>query len=205
MAGARIMTGEHMNKSQKAAIWDAVHRERLALAEDLEGLDQTQWDTPSLSEGWSVHDLLAHLIDAAKTTRSGFAWRMAQARFDFDADNEIGVQRERREVSQDTLAEWRRVAHYTATPPAPLSSRLVEAFVHGEDIRRPLGIAADYPIDHVVTALKLQRGTSVKMGGGKEIAQGRRLVATDADLDVGQGPQMRARSIDLLMMVSGRA
>ncbi|MBW8171716.1 maleylpyruvate isomerase family mycothiol-dependent enzyme [Ornithinimicrobium sp. Arc0846-15] len=194
-----------MNKAQKAAIWDAVHRERLALAGDLRGLEQVHWDTASLCDGWSVHDLLAHLIDAAKTTRLGFAWRLAQARFDFDADNEVGVRRERRDAPQDSLAEWRRVAYFTATPPAPLSSRLVEAFVHGEDIRRPLGFEGDYPIEYVVTALKLQLATSVKMGGGKEIARGRRLVATDADLDVGEGPRVRGRSIDLLMLVSGRS
>jgi hypothetical protein len=96
------------------------------------------------------------------------------------------------------------VVQSTRTPPAPLATRLVEAFVHGEDIRRPLGIAADYPLHAVVTALTHQADTSVVMGGGRERIAGLTLVATDSGLTRGQGPQVRGRSIDLLIAVSGR-
>jgi hypothetical protein len=52
------------------------------------------------------------------------------------------------------LDAFRAVTDRTATPPGPVATRLVEAYVHGEDIRRPLGIQRDYPHEHVMTALE---------------------------------------------------
>ena len=40
-------------------IWTTVAAERGALADDLDGLSDEQWETPSLCTGWSVHDVLA--------------------------------------------------------------------------------------------------------------------------------------------------
>jgi uncharacterized protein (TIGR03083 family) len=131
-----------------------VHAERRALANDLDGLSPAQWDTPSLCSGWSVHDVLAHLIDVATTTRLGFVRRMLAARFNLDRDNANGVARERFNDPARTLEAFRAVIDRTSTPPAPLVTRVIEEILHGEDIRRPLAIHRNYPIDQVVTALR---------------------------------------------------
>ncbi len=72
-------------------IWTLVHAERAALISDLSGLDDAQWDAPSLCPGWTVHDVAAHLVDSARTTRIGFFLGLARARFDFDRQNARGV------------------------------------------------------------------------------------------------------------------
>jgi len=185
-------------------VWPVVHAEREALIRDLATLTPAQWATPSLCVGWSVHDVLAHMIDVATTTRLGFVRRMIAARGDFDLDNQTGVDRERAEDPAETLAAFRRVAGRTATPPAPLATRLVEEFAHGEDIRRPLGLQRDYPVEHVVTALGYLAKTSQKWGGGKERAQRVRLVATDGDTVIGTGPEVRGTAIALVLGLSGR-
>src|SRR5690349_17379161 len=123
----------------KADVWSFVHTERRRLADDLSSLPAQAWNTPSLCPGWDVHDVLAHLVDSAKTTRLGFARRMIHARFDFDADNAAGITRERCGDPQDTVASLRAAAPLTLTPVAPLPTRLVQATVHGQDIRRHLG------------------------------------------------------------------
>ncbi|WP_067449934.1 maleylpyruvate isomerase family mycothiol-dependent enzyme [Actinomadura macra] len=185
-------------------IWAVVHAEREALIRDLEGLPAERWDTPSLCPGWDVHDVLAHLVDDAKTTRLGFFRRFAAARFDFDRYNDEAVARERADEPQRTLASFRAVSHRTTSAPVSKDTRLVEAFVHGEDIRRPLGLSRTYPVAHVVTALRYQLGTRVTLGGGKERAQGLRLTATDASLAVGEGPEVRGTALALLLAASGR-
>ena len=58
-------------------IWPVVHAERRALAADLAALTPEQWQTPSLCTGWSVHDVLAHMVATAKETPAGFFRRMA--------------------------------------------------------------------------------------------------------------------------------
>jgi hypothetical protein len=52
-------------------IWPLVHAERRALAADLTGLAPEAWQTPSLCSGWTVHDVLAHMVATAKLTPPG--------------------------------------------------------------------------------------------------------------------------------------
>ena len=185
-------------------IWIAVHHEREALARDLEKLTPEQWNAPTACPGWDVHDVVAHLVDSAKTTRLSFVRDMIAVRFDFDRQNAAGVNRERHPDPADTLAELRTVIARTSTPPAPIATRLVEAYVHGEDIRRAVGMTGDYPVAEVAEALRFQLRTTVKMGGGKERAAGLRLVATDTSFDQGQGSMVRGTALALLLAVSGR-
>ncbi|MDJ0315842.1 maleylpyruvate isomerase family mycothiol-dependent enzyme [Arthrobacter antibioticus] len=193
-----------MTNLSNAEIWAAVHFERQALIEDLSRLEPDKWRTPSSCPGWDVHDVLAHLVDSAKTTRLGFVRRMVAAGFDFDRDNAVGITREKAANSDDTLNAFQEVRSHTATPPAALVTRLVEVFLHGEDIRRPLKIRRNYPPAYVSRALAYQVKTSVKMGGGKEEAHGLRLIATDTSFEHGDGPEVHGPAIVLLLAVSGR-
>ncbi|MER7764697.1 maleylpyruvate isomerase family mycothiol-dependent enzyme [Streptomyces sp. NPDC097619] len=185
-------------------VWALVHAERAALIEDLAGLDEGQWRSPSLCEGWTVHDVAAHLVDTARTTRLGFVVGLVGARFDFDRQNARGVARERGDGPQDTLGRLRQVAARTSTPPAPLDSRLVEEVVHGEDVRRPLGLTRRYPEEAVVRALRLQTRTPASFGGAKELVARVRLTPTDSGPAIGTGPVVQGPALSLLLAVSGR-
>ena len=185
-------------------VWPLVHAERAALILDLETLDDESWEQPSLCGEWTVHDVVAHLVDTARTTRLGFVVGLALARFDFDRQNARGVERERGASPRETLERLRRVAPRRSTPPAPLDSRLVEEIVHGEDIRRPLGITRAYPREAVVRALRLQARTPASFGGARETVTRARLVAVDADLSIGEGPEVRGPALSLLLAVTGR-
>lgn len=186
-------------------IWPIVHTERRALAADLERLPADQWTTPSLCEGWDMHDVLAHLVDSAKTTPLRFVTDFAAARFDFDRANARGVARERVAGPAATLAAFRTVQQRTTSPPAPKDTRLIEEFVHGEDIRRPLGITRDYPERYVVRAIALQARTSAAVGGGRDLVAGVTLTATDTDFRSGDGPAVEGRAISLLLAATGRS
>ncbi|WP_205019291.1 maleylpyruvate isomerase family mycothiol-dependent enzyme [Streptomyces sp. HB132] len=185
-------------------VWSMVHAERAALIADLESLDDRRWEEPSLCAGWTVHDVVAHLVDTARTTRLGFLAGLVRARFDFDGQNTRGVERERGASPQETLERLRRVASRRSTPPAPLDSRLVEEVVHGEDIRRPLGLAHCYASEAVVRSLRLQTRTPASFGGAKELVSRIRLAAADDDFATGEGPEVSGPALSLLLAVSGR-
>lgn len=187
-----------------AAVWQTVHSERRRLAADLSELRDEQWRLPSLCPGWDVHDVLAHLVDTARTGRLSFVHDLLTARMDFDRANENGIVREKREDPQDTINALRQAVGLTRTPPADLATRLVEAIVHGEDIRRPLGIAGSYPEAAVVQALTYQLRTPVSFGGGRERAAGLRLINRRSGAAWGQGDDVEADPLDLLLAVSGR-
>ncbi|MDO0935419.1 maleylpyruvate isomerase family mycothiol-dependent enzyme [Streptomyces sp. DG2A-72] len=185
-------------------VWPMVHAERAALIDDLAHLDDERWGQPSLCAGWTVHDVAAHLVGTARTTRIGFVVGLVRERFDFDRQNARGVERERGPSPQETLQRLRQVASRRSTPPAPLDSRLVEEVVHGEDIRRPLGLTRSYPPEAVARSLRLQARTPASFGGAKELTARVRLTAVDADLSIGDGPDVRGPVLSLLLAVSGR-
>lgn len=112
--------------------------------------------------------------------------------------------RERGATPAETLERFRAVAKRTSTPPASLDTRLVEAFAHGEDIRRPLDVKGDYPLPAVERAIRYQVKTTTAFGGGKQYAAGLRLVANDMNLTIGDGPEVTGPVTSLLLAVSGR-
>ena len=185
-------------------VWSIVHGERTALIDDLKDLDDARWQEPSLCREWTVHDVVAHLVDTALTTRIGFVVGLARARFDFDRQNARGVERHRGASPRQTLEQLARVASRRSTPPAPLDSRLVEEVVHGEDIRRPLGLTHTYRPEAVVRSLRLQARTPASFGGGKELVARIRLTAVDADVSIGSGPEVSGPALSLLLALCGR-
>lgn len=185
-------------------VWPLVHTERAALLQDLRRLPAQLWDQASSCPGWSVHDVAAHLVDNALTTRLGFVVGLVGARFDFDRLNEAGVRRHRGATPAETLQRLERVASRMTGPPGPPDTRLVEEVVHGEDIRRPVGLRRQYPSQALRRALQVQVSTPARLGGCKELVQGVQLVADDADVTVGVGPQARGSLLDVLLAASGR-
>lgn len=191
-------------RTSTAETWQTVHAERRRLAADLSSVRADQWSAPSLCPGWDVHDVLAHLVDAARTTRLSFLRDLLGARLDFDRANENGISRHKDRDPRRTLAAFEAATHMTRTPPAALATRLVEAIVHGEDIRRPLGITATYSESAIHQALAYQLRTPVSFGGGRERAVGLRLIDRRTGEGQGQGEVVEGDAVDLLLAVSGR-
>ncbi|MBI9113464.1 maleylpyruvate isomerase family mycothiol-dependent enzyme [Sanguibacter suaedae] len=187
-----------------ATVWEDVHAERRRLLDDLTGVSDAAWRTPSLCPGWDVHDVVAHLVDTARTGRVSFVRDLLAAHMDFDRANARGIARHKRDDPRATLGALRDAVDLTRTPPVNLATRLVEAVVHGEDVRRPLGIPGAYPARAVTQALAYQLRTPVTFGGGRERAAGLRLVDRSTGESWGTGEGVAADAVDLLLAVSGR-
>jgi len=188
-------------------VWDLVRTERRALVADLATLPAEQWETPSLAQGWTVHDVAGHLVTNARVTPFGLVVAMARAKGDFDRQNDAGVAGGRGDSPAQTLERLRAVTDRRTGPPtwlAPLESRLVEEVAHGEDIRGAVGISRDYPTAAVVPAIRYQARTKDSLGGGRSLAERVTLVCEDADLRLGDGPELRGSALALLMVLTGR-
>jgi uncharacterized protein (TIGR03083 family) len=185
------------------SIWPTIHAERASLADELTGLADEQWAAPSLCSEWSVHDVLAHLLSAAKMTPPKFVAAFAAAGFNFDRFAGNQVVREGRGGPAATMSAFRAAQDRTSAPPGPKDTWLGEAFVHGEDIRRPLGIKRDYPLGEVTRALAFYAKSNAIIGGRNRVA-GLTLTASDTDFSVGSGPVVEGPAISLLLAASGR-
>jgi uncharacterized protein (TIGR03083 family) len=185
------------------SIWPTIHAEREALAEDLAGLTDEQWRTRSLCSEWDVHQVLAHQLSAAKMTPPKFFGKFAAAGFNFNKFAARQVEIESAGGPAATLAAFRAAASRETAPPGPKETWLGEAFAHGEDIRRPLGIKREYPLPEVARAVALYTRSNAIIGGKTRVA-GVTLQATDTDFSAGSGPLVEGPVVSLLLVASGR-
>jgi uncharacterized protein (TIGR03083 family) len=185
------------------SIWPTIHAERQALADDLARLTAHQWATKSLCAEWDVHQVLAHLLSASKMTPPKFLGKYAAAGFNFNRFTARQVALERCDDPAATLAAFRAAQLRTSAPPGPKETWLGEAFVHGEDIRRPLGITHTYPMPYVARALAFYAKSNAIIGGRDRVAR-LMLKATDADITIGSGPIVEGPAMSLLLAASGR-
>jgi uncharacterized protein (TIGR03083 family) len=186
-----------------AKTWAMIHSERKALAATLEGLTPGQWSLASLCAGWTVGFLAAHVLAGAEQTPGHFLGGMVSTGFRFSALMERDA-RSRDQLSAGQIADrLRQRTTTTNRPPAPVLAMLGEVVVHGEDIRRPAGVAGRVADDTVDACLQMYTTARFPVGGKKRI-QGLRLVATDTGWSYGAGPEVSGPAMSLLLAMTGR-
>ena len=184
-------------------LWPIIHRERQNLAADLESLTDNQWTTPSLCVGWSVHQVLAHIIATAKMTPPRFIVRLASAGFNFSRFSERNIADEMKPTPAATLAEFRKHLTDTTSPPGPGDSWIGEIVIHAADIRRPLGIEYQTPVEVSRRVAEFYKGSNVLIGAKSRIA-GISLTASDVEWATGSGPEANGPILSLVLAMTGR-
>ena len=184
-------------------IWKVIHAERRALAADLDGLTDRQWQIRSLCADWTVAQVLAHLLATASMTPPAFLGNMIAAGFNFNSFAAKQVARRGADGPLATLSAFRAASNRISSPPGPKVTWLGEAFVHGEDIRRPLGLRGHYPLDRVAAVTRFYAGSNALIGGKRRV-DGLTLRATDTDLTLGSGPEVTGPAVALMLATAGR-
>jgi uncharacterized protein (TIGR03083 family) len=127
-----------------------------------------------------------------------------RCRFDFDRQVALRLAEQMGATPAETLARFRRVVASTTKPPLPIVAMLGEAIVHGEDIRRPLGIERDYPVATLTAVVGYYQGSDMPVLTRSRV-RGLRLTATDGPFTAGAGPQVSGTTLALIMAMAGRA
>jgi uncharacterized protein (TIGR03083 family) len=184
--------------------WPLIHAERAALAADLANLTDEQWATPSLCAGLTVREVLAHLTAAASLTPVRWLAGVIRCRFDFDEQVAMRLAEQMGATPAETLGRFRGVVTSTTKPPLPTMAMLGETIVHGEDIRRPLGIRRANPIETLTQVAEYYRGSDLVVPAKGRI-RGLRLVAGDGPFTAGSGAPVSGTTLALTMAMTGRA
>jgi uncharacterized protein (TIGR03083 family) len=190
-----------MTANGEATLMSMARAERADLAAFLATLTPQQWATPSLCTGWTVKDVVAHMISYEELGAMGLIKRFVKGRI--VRANEVGVD-EFAPRSPQQLLEFLR-NHLT---PQGLTAgfggmiALVDGTIHHQDIRRTLGQPRTIPADRLKRVLGLVPGNP-RLGAGRRI-RGLRLRATDIDWAHGHGPEVIGPGEALLMAMAGR-
>jgi uncharacterized protein (TIGR03083 family) len=186
-------------------VWAAIRGERLALVDDLEGLKPDQWDVQSLCGEWRVRDVVAHLAWAAGGVSVGsFAAGMLRHGLNFNTWNAAAARLGGQRPPDQLLADYRAVVDEQRTiPGAKPPDMMCDTIIHGQDVRRPLGLHRQFPGEVMLAALDHLKANTFPFGTKKRVA-GLKLVATDLDWTHGEGPDVRGAGEALLLAMTGR-
>ena len=184
--------------------WPLIHAEREALATDLAPLTAEQWATPSLCPDWTVRDVFGHIIATARMTPPAFFAGMARAGFRFHTMSANNIAAEATDTPAEALAEFRKLLTATTHPPGPAEAMLGEAVIHPADIRKPLGIAHEYPEEALIRVADFYKGSNLIVGAKRRI-DGVTLRATDTGWSTGNGPEVSGPHLSLILAMTGRS
>ena len=183
--------------------WPFIHAERKALAADLTSLTDEEWNTPSLCDGWTVRDVVAHLTAAAVITPTKFFSSFLGSGFSFEGVQQKGIAAQRGATGAETLERFIAAMDSKRKPPGPIETPVGEVVVHSTDIRRPLGITHEFPAEWLTRMADFYRGSNLIIGGKKRAA-GLTFRATDTDWTAGSGPEVAGPALSIVMAITGR-
>ena len=159
-------------------IWSLIHAERRSVADTIAGLSPEQWMHASLVKGWSVGQLAGHMLRAAEQTPGRFLKQMARSGFRFDKSMDDTARAS--DLDKDEIvSRLRQRLTTTNHPPGPPVAMLGEVVVHGEDLRRPLGLTQPVSDEAINECL-------------------------DMGWSHGDGPEVRGPGLSLLLATTGR-
>lgn len=183
--------------------WQFIHEERAAMADTLEALSPEQWAVDSWCTSWSVKDAAGHILAAAEQTPLNFYKELAAAGFKFDVFTTKGATRLSSLGSAEIIQRLRARTTTTNHPPAPVMAMLGEIVVHGDDIRRPLGLVHHSPESALIAVADSWKNSNLLIGSKRRIT-GLKLRAEDVSWSHGDGPEVVGPLQSLVLAMTGR-
>ena len=193
--------------------------ERRDLRALLQSLTAEQWNQPSLCKGWTVADLVRHLVawDELLLYRTRREHLRVLVRFSslyaLSLASMTSLNRRlQARTAHITLEELPRAFGaddsddlkwlFDSSNPG---AHLAEYVIHQQDIRRPLGLARQVPARRLEAALRgLTKLPGVRWSAWRQL-RSRRWEATDIDWSAGRGNTVGAPGETILMVLAGRS
>jgi uncharacterized protein (TIGR03083 family) len=189
------------------AVWAAIDRQRLDLADLLDELTDEEWEQPSLCTGWRLRDVAVHLA-LAQTGPARATVDLVRAGGRLQRMIHDGAVRHAASPPDQLVAQIRAMAGSRRKAPGVSHLEpLLDVLVHGQDIAVPLGRPRAMPVEPAVTAATrvwdLPWPMSTTFNTRRRL-RGLRLVATDADWTGGEGDVVEGPIEALLLVLTGR-
>jgi uncharacterized protein (TIGR03083 family) len=150
-----------------------------------------------------VQEATGHILAAAEQTPANFYKELISAGFKFDVFTDRAAKRLGATGPEELIRRIQARTTTTNHPPAPVMAMLGEIVVHGEDIRRPLGLQHRAPEAALVAVADSYKKSNFLLGGKRRIA-GLKLNATDSDWVWGDGPVVSGPLLSLILAMTGR-
>jgi uncharacterized protein (TIGR03083 family) len=182
----------------------AVAAECLALADLLEDLPSSSWDTQSLCASWRVREVVAHVTMPARYPTPRFILELLKARGNFTRMSDRCARRDATLPPESFVAALREQTMHSWKPPGGgYVGALTHMVIHSLDVMVPLGIHRQFADERIRTVLDgLTSQRSLKFF--KVDFTGIELHADDLDWSFGSGKALTGSAADLALVLCGR-
>jgi uncharacterized protein (TIGR03083 family) len=150
-------SGSRTTKAARLLLMEAAAIEPILLS-----VDSAAFDLPTVCDGWSVRDVVAHCGAALTRTASGDLHQFTQA--DNQADVDARRDRPVDEVISELIDGYLAAAASIDRADGRLDGIALGEWIHGGDIRDALGLAGAYASEGIHLALDLLVERSERMG-----------------------------------------
>ena len=168
-----------------------------------------EWAQPSLCDGWSNHDVLAHLVVGYGTGAASVTTEMLRRGGSFDRANaEMARGLAATRAPAELLDDFERLTQRPRGLGRYFPPRLLlgDHVTHELDMLCALGRDPAIPADALVAVLNTQVSVPNPFVPAFRNSRGLRLTATDADWTHGErGPLVRGRAADLVSVLGNRS
>jgi len=179
--------------------------ERESMLRTLEKLPTTEWDHPTLCEGWQIRHVIGHLISGATPLAVRDLTRLVvRYRTDIDGGFDDDARRRGAHPPDTLLQEFRAIVHSRIMPPGlPRGLMWCDNVIHGLDVRVPLGEPDPGPprrlaeVAECLSAMTWPSRTACR-------ADGLQFVADDLDWTMGDGPTITGSIESIVLALAGR-
>lgn len=187
-------------------LWPAIESERRTFITYLRDLPEDAWSRPSLCAGWTVRQVVAHLVALSEITLGTFLSGFLANGFNLNKLNDAGIQRvsEACPSAQQLIERLNSRVTARTHPPGPVMTLLGEVILHAEDVQRALGGYGSHPVDDLIAVADFYKNSNLVIPAKKRIT-GLRLQATDAAWSHGEGAEVNGPMVALLMAMVGRS
>jgi uncharacterized protein (TIGR03083 family) len=180
--------------------------ERHRAADMFEGLDDTQWASPTLCSAWTVRDLAGHLLLPLVTSAPRLIAGLLAAGGNFDRYSVKASRALGQQPAHELVTTLRARATSRFTPPGlGPQAPLTDVAVHTRDVARPLGLAVTADLATWRIVLDFLASPAARRGFvPKGRLAGLRVRATDQDWVSSDGSEIAGPSEALAMAMVGR-
>ena len=187
----------------KPDLMPLAEEERADLLALLRELTPAQWDAPSLCTNWRVRDVATHIVSYDELSIPGTVATFLRGRLRTASVNEVALTRYK---SLNPAGIVNLIARNQRPSGLPTGFKggiaLTDGTIHHQDIRRALRLPRTIPEHRLVPVLTFSLGAPTLPTRGN--VKGLKLVATDVDWTVGDGPEVSGPGEALLMAAAGR-
>ena len=184
---------------------EAIAEERRRIADLIDSLSPAQLAVPSLCGDWTVQQVAGHLLAAVAGSPGAMLGAVVASGFRLHRANARIAVRTARRPAAALAADLRAHAGTSFRPPVVgYPGQLTDLQVHGQDMRRPLGLPHGLSLDRLRVSLAFLTGGRALGFTPRRRLAGLRFEASDLDWAWGTGAVVAGPAEALMMAMTGR-